>query len=337
MKIHYFQRYHEKENVATANTMLLLSRLYYYSSGKFFRFLKSEFFSDSFEPELVFALQEKSVKSIPDATITQEGFKIVVEVKLTDWFYKEQLMNHLLSFGDHKNKVMITLASEPMSKETKDGFENQLKEYNATQRYPVIHINTTFELLTNAIQDVIDDRDYEMQDVLDDYLNYCYNDGLIPNADSWKYMRMQLAGTTFDFNLSENVYYDKAERGFRAHDYLGLYKNKSVRAIGKICARITAVEEDGQVKFNAEYGELTEDRKKSILAALKDGDSHGYDLRSVEHRYFFVEKFLEMDYKKETPRAPMGTRIFDLSQIINVNKMPEVEEIVKILNTKTWS
>ena len=103
MKIHYFQRYHEKENVATANTMLLLSRLYSYSSGKFFRFLKSEFFSDSFGPELVFALQEKSVKSIPDATITQEGFKIVVEVKLTDWFYKEQLMNHLLSFGDHKN------------------------------------------------------------------------------------------------------------------------------------------------------------------------------------------------------------------------------------------
>lgn len=49
MKIHYFQRYHEKENVATANTMLLLSRLYQYSSDKFFRFLKSEFFSDSFE------------------------------------------------------------------------------------------------------------------------------------------------------------------------------------------------------------------------------------------------------------------------------------------------
>lgn len=39
MKIHYFQRYHEKENVATANTMLLLSRLYSYSSNKFFRFL----------------------------------------------------------------------------------------------------------------------------------------------------------------------------------------------------------------------------------------------------------------------------------------------------------
>ena len=49
MKIHYFQRYHEKENVATANTMLLLSRLYSYSSDKFFGFLKSEYFSDSFK------------------------------------------------------------------------------------------------------------------------------------------------------------------------------------------------------------------------------------------------------------------------------------------------
>jgi hypothetical protein len=54
MKIHYFQRDHEKENVATANTMLLLSRFYSYSSDKFFSFLKSEFFSDSFEPEIVF-------------------------------------------------------------------------------------------------------------------------------------------------------------------------------------------------------------------------------------------------------------------------------------------
>lgn len=48
MKIHYFQRYHSKENVATANTMLLLSRLYSYSSDKFFSFLKSQYFSDSF-------------------------------------------------------------------------------------------------------------------------------------------------------------------------------------------------------------------------------------------------------------------------------------------------
>ena len=40
MKVHYFQRYHSKENVATANTMLLLSRLYSYSPEKFFQAIK---------------------------------------------------------------------------------------------------------------------------------------------------------------------------------------------------------------------------------------------------------------------------------------------------------
>lgn len=336
VKIHYFQRYHEKENVATANTMLLLSRLYSYSSDKFFRFLKSEFFSDSFEPEIVFNLQEKSVDSIPDATITQEGFKIVVETKMSDWFYSDQLIRHLNSFGDVKYKVLITLAPEPMSQGKKTDFENKLMEYNRTQTHPVIHINTTFELLANAVQDVIDDRDYEMQDVLDDYLNYCYNDGLIPLSDSWKYMRMQLAGTTFDFNIGNDIYYDNADRGFRPHDYLGLYKNKSVRAIGKIYARITAVETDNGMEYQAEFGELTEERKEKIMLAIQDGDSHGYDLRTIKHRYFFVEKFIETDFKKVTPRPPMGTRIFDLTQVLGINDIPDTNKVAELLKHKNW-
>ena len=337
MKIHYFQRYHEKENVATANTMLLLSRLYQYSSNKFFRFLKSEFFSDSFEPEIVFNLQEKSVDSIPDATITQESFKIVVETKMSDWFYSNQLMRHLNSFKDEKYKVMITLAPELMLESKKADFEQQLKDYNDTQTYPVIHINTTFEGVANAIQEVIDDRDYEMREVLEDYLNYCYNDGLITVSDSWKFMRMQLAATTLDFNVREDIYYDNAERGFRAHDYLSLYKNKSVRAVGKICARILAVETIDGMQYEAEYGELTEERKDKILRAIIDGDGYGYELRSIKHRYFFVEKFHETDFKKITPRAPMGSRVFDLTQILETDQLPSTQAIAELLKTKTWS
>ncbi len=305
MKIHYFQRYHEKENVATANTMLLLSRLYSYSSDKFFRFLKSEFFSDSFEPEIVFNLQEKSVDSIPDATITQEGFRLVVETKMSDWFYSDQLIRHLNSFGNEKYKVLITLAPEFMAEDKKSYFENKLKEYNSKQTHPVIHINTTFELIANAVQEVIDDRDYEMQDVLDD--------------------------------IKENVYYNNADCGFRPHDYLGLYKNKSIRAVGKVCARITAVETQNGMEYNAEFGELTEERKEKIMLALKDGDLHGYDLRTVKHRYFFVENFYETDFRKITPRAPMGARVFDLSQILETDKLPDTKIIAEELKTKSWS
>lgn len=334
MKIHYFQRYHAKENVATANTMLLLSRLYQYSADKFFRFLKSEFFSDSFEPEIVFNLQEKSVDSIPDATITQESFKIVVETKMSDWFYSDQLMRHLKSFGDEKYKVLLTLAPELMAVDKKAAFEKRLKEHNVGQAHPVIHINTTFEGVANAIQEVIDDKDYEMQEVLDDYLNYCYNDNLIIISDSWKYMRVQLARTTFAFNVSNNVYYDNIDRGFRAHNYLGLYKNKSVRAIGKIIAIITAVSTNAGLEYKTELGELTDERKEQINRAIEDGKNYGYTLDSI--RYFFVDKFYETDFKKITQRAPMGSRIFDLTQILETEQLPETQEIAEMLADKTW-
>ena len=282
-------------------------------------------------------MQEKSIDSIPDATITQESFKIVVETKMSDWFYEDQLIRHLNSFSDEKYKVMITLAPELMEESKKTAFEEKLKQYNESQRYPVIHINTTFEAMANAISEILDDRDYDMQDVLADYLNYCYTDGLIPVSDAWKYMRMQLAGATFDFNINANVYYDKAERGFRAHDTLALYKNKSVRAIGKIIARITAIETEDGIKYNTEYGELTDERKEVIAQALADGDSHGYDLRTIEHRYFFVEKFYETDFKKITPRAPMGTRIFDLTQVLGTDNIPDTEELAKRLMNENWT
>lgn len=337
MRIHYFQRYHQKENVATANTLLLLSRIYTYSADKFFRFLKSEYFMDSFDPEIVFTLQEKSVESIPDATITQEGFKIVVETKMYDWFYSNQLTKHLKSFGDEKNKVLITLSSEPMDKKKLDDFNKKLAQYNEKQKYPIMHVNTTFEILIEAIEDIIDERDYEIKDIIDDYRDYCYSDGLIPTADSWKYLRMQLAGTTFDFNKNNNLYYDNAERGFRAHDYLGLYKQKSLRAIGKICAIATAVEKDGAIEYKSELGDLTEERKEMIQKAIMDGYSYGYDLKTNAHRYFFVEKFYDTDFKKISKGASMGTRIFDLTEVLSTKSIPDVSEIAEILNNKTWT
>lgn len=336
MRIHYFQRYHSKENVATANTMLLLSRLYSYSSDKFFRFLKSEFFSDGFEPEIVFTLQEKSEESVPDATITQEGFKLVVETKMSDWFYSDQLMRHLKAFRDEKSKVLITVAPQLMAEDKKADFEKQLRTYNESQEYPVFHINTTFELLAEAIQNVIDERDYEMQEVLDDYLNYCFNDQLIVIPDSWKWMRVQLAGTTFAFNIKSNLYYDDIDRGFRAHDYLGLYTDKSVRAIGLITDIITAViKEDGDLDYNVEKGELNDEKIAAIQSAIDDGKNYGYKLE--RNRYFFVDKFYETDFKKVTPRAPRGTRVFDLTQILETENLPEIDKIAELLKEKTWN
>ena len=338
MKIHYFQRYHKGEDVATANTMLLLSRLYSYSSDKFFQFLKEQYFSDIvFEPEISFILQDRGKESVPDATISQPSFKLVIETKLTDWFYKEQLIKHLSKFQNEEYKVLITLSSELMVSKKKEEVDTAIARYNVEHQSHIIHVNTTFELLAQGVQDVITDRDFEMQDVLDDYLDYCRNDRLIAVSDAWKKMRMQLAGTTFDFNIAENVYYDSIDRGFSPHDYLGLYKQKSVRAIGKIVAIITAVLNDGKVSYTVERGELTEERKQKIDKAREDGKRYGYNLTS--ERFFFVEEFIETDFPKVTKGPSMGTRVFDLKELLHIegDALPSTEEIANRLKLKTWN
>lgn len=336
MRIHYFQRYHQKENVATANTMLLLSRLYTHSSEKFFELLRDKFFMNSFEPGLSFGLQEKGPSSVPDAVITQESFKIVVETKIWDWFYSKQLENHLTAFGDENFKLLLTLASEEMEKTKLEDFNKRLSDYNKNNNTHITHVNTTFENLANYIDELIDDYDYEMKAILEDYREYCYDDNLIPVSDSWKILRMQLAGTTFEFNKSNDLYYDNADRGFRPHDYLGLYTQKSMRLIGKIVAQIKAVEVDGKINYKKELGELTEERKKKIEEAMEDAKTYGYDLRKYEHRYFFVDKFYETDFKKITKRAPLGTRIFDLTEVLEIEDLPDVSKIAELLKDKTW-
>lgn len=78
MKIHYFQRYHTKENVSTANTMLLLSRLYQYSPDRFFLFLKQLCYpdsADSFEPEIAFEIQEKTRTASPTPSLVRKASK----------------------------------------------------------------------------------------------------------------------------------------------------------------------------------------------------------------------------------------------------------------------
>lgn len=104
-----------------------------------------------------------------------------------------------------------------------------------------------------------------------------------------------------------------------------------------MCARITAIETETGVHYVPEFGEVTEVRKQSIAKSMENGDSHGYNLRTIEHRYFFVEKFYETDFKKITPGGSMGTRIFDLPQLLGTDDIPETEQVAKLLAEKSWS
>jgi len=334
MKIHYFQRYHGKENVVTANAMLLLSRLYSYSSDKFFRFLKEYIFPDNFEAELQFTLQEKSDESIPDATISQPSFKVAVETKLYGQFTADQLQRHLKAFSTENYKVLITLDPKELNPKVERSFSAYLDQYNSDTKQHICHKHLTFERLVQNVKSVLDSNDYDMLAVLEDFEEFCYSEDLISN-DKYR-MRMQLAGTTLQFNIENGLYYDSIDRGFSAHSYIGLYSQKSVKAIGKITAIVTAVKTDGDdYIYTEEQGMLTDGMKVLIQKAVSDAANYGYGMERT--RYFFVDKFYETDFKKVSPRAPMGSRIFDLSQILGTKALPDTKEIAEILRNKDWT
>ena len=331
MKIHYFQRYHQKENVETANTMLLLNRLYTYSPNKFYRLIKN-FLPQNAEIEMELELQKKTKNSVPDAAISQPSFKIVVETKLNGNFDIPQLIGHLDAFENEKYKVLLTLDPKPMKEQIRNKLQNVLYKYNEDNNTNISHFNTTFEEILKNIEAIIDERDYDMQDILQDYSEYCYSEGLIP--DSWKRMRVQLAGTTLDINKKLNLYYDSIDRSFSEHDYLGLYNQKSVRAVGKITAIILNKFENGEWIYVPEKGTLTDDIKNKIVEAREDAKKYGYDM--TNSRYFVVDEFYETDFKKETPYAPMGSRMFDLTEVLGTDKLPSTKDLADQLRKKTW-
>jgi len=101
-RVHYFQRYSQKENVVTNNTLLLFSRLYNHSPTRFEDFLNalSGDGNLTFDVGMQFAQQEGNTKrnSVPDGLITQKSIKVVIETKLHGNYGLSQLSNHLESF-----------------------------------------------------------------------------------------------------------------------------------------------------------------------------------------------------------------------------------------------
>lgn len=150
------------------------------------------------------------------------------------------------------------------------------------------------------------------------------------------YMKMYGAGTTFQFNKKANVYYDTLAHSPQNYPYLGLYTDKAVRAIGKVNAVIVTEFADNVLLYRAEQGEITDERKQTILEAIEDAKKYGYNLLRCPHKYFFVEQFFKTEYKKTSYGGARFVKVFDLNKLLGIDELPSTEEIANILAEKTW-
>ncbi len=347
MEIHYFQRYSGAENVATNNTLLLISRLYTYKAELFYSVInkligkEDQVEADKFG--LSITQQNRKGDSIPDGVISQIGFNIVIETKLSDSFGDRQIESHINSMEDHANSALLTLAPVPLNSAKENKMKEFVKTRNNERKNPLSHIHITFAEMINLISAKLAERDYELQDVLEEYREYCSASGLLSNAD--RLMRAVAVGGTFDENMKFNLYYDPASRGYTQHKFMGLYKDKMIRAVGKI-DKIVEVEliDNEVVLVGGSKGEkITDEQRVNIKDAIVAGfEKNSYELASG-HKFFLVDKFYETCYQKTTSGGLMGKKFFDLNVIAPtlLSKKPiaddiDVEKLAEELSKLTW-
>ncbi len=330
--LQYFQRYHGKENTHSSNALFLLKRLYFYSPKKFYEVLSAMFEKqgglENVAPEFVVQDTKNGKDSIPDFSIMQPSFKIVVEAKEKS-FSINQLERHLnglmdKNLNDYKYKILIALSP-------KNDVQNQLDSLQEKYK-DILIVHKSYIDFYDTIIDVLDDiKDLSFTEILDDYKEYCEQEGLIDYSDDT--IMVRLTGETYDFNYQTGIYYDTARCNPSGFRYLGLYKEQCVRAIGKINKIVEAyVDENGLVIYGKPvFGKsLTEEDKRKINLAIEDRKQR-YHNETVPHWHFIVEKFVDVINFKKKKYALYGKKKFYLKEDFSIKNIKSctIEQIAE--------
>ena len=334
--IHYFQRYSQKENVVTNNTLLLLGRLYEEDSEKFQKLLTG-LCSQEIEVGPSFYQQQKGKNSIPDGVIHQNSYRLLIETKLGENYGLDQLKNHLQSFGHEQTQILFSLGRSKPSLTFIEQLIHATDAYNAVSAKNITFIALTFHELIEQFRDTLHDFDNELNALIADYAAFCQEEGLLPIERNL--MRAVLASKTFNENLRFGVYYDK--RGFTPHQYIGLYKDKAIRAVGKITqivrADISSAEDN--IKFLLAESAIVSHAEAVIRIREVVNDAaktRGWDI-SKGHYFFLVERFETTLFKKTSKNSLMGTKFFNLKGLQDSSsELPSTKEIADNLKSKTW-
>jgi hypothetical protein len=340
--IHYFQRYSQPENVATNNTLLLFSRLYQLAPVKFKGFINDLLDDINFEAGINFNQQNKIVNkqsknssTIPDGTINQSSFKVVIETKLHKNFSIEQLRGHLKDFREEDNQVLLSLSPKKPDAKLKDIISSEVQNYNQLNSRRIKFISTTFKEIVEKFKGILNDYEFELINMIDDYEGYCIQDNLIINDEDR--MRVVTCGWTIKENFKYNLYYDPVERGYSDHAYLGIYTDKSVRGFGEIENIITAdLLPNDQLRIINSIMPVTKNQEVNIKEMMATAKAKNNWNIEKGHKFFCVKEFFKTDFKKETKYPLQGTKLFSLKNVLGIDKLPETEIIADLLKEKKW-
>jgi hypothetical protein len=333
-EIHYFPRYHKHENVVTNNTLLLFN-LFYQKNPSVFEALLNELLGEDLELKVgVRMVQQEGSRNdgTPDGSIGQESFKILIETKTDQSSWDAQLLRHLRGFKGVHRKVLLLLNPERVSVSDKVLEKARKEDISIYAR--------SFEDIIQAANAVISDRDFELRDMVQDYEGFCDHEHILP----WTkyFMRAITAGSSKPENLKYGVYFEDLEKPKLVHRYLGLYASKEVFAIGEVVNSVMAELKNGElvnVKSDFPGRDVTQEQRDRIKAIIEAAPSSlGAYHVETGCRFFVVDHFRPISFKKRTLYPIRKYRDFDLRKLIECNgtNLPDADEIARQLDGKKW-
>ena len=329
--ISYFQRFSQKENHVTNNTLLVI-RHFYRSSPQKLNLLLNALLEEEVSVGLEFQQQIRGTHSVPDALITQQPLSIFFEAKLGGLLDDDQILRHAESIKSRNvpngSAILIGLTSKPLSSTT----ENSLKE--KVEKFGIRFFAITYTNLVIELRKLCAEHEQDLIEIIEDYRSFLAASNLLSKPNNW--MVAFPCGITLPENIRFGVYFEPASRASKGdYPFLGIYRNKKISHIGRIISgAILQFPSDIPTETFGQWENENLEPIRHIIAAATY-----YTLTERQHRYYIVDKFIETNFIKSSPGGMQAQRYFDLSQYtdgVTYNSETSTQVVAKALQGKSF-
>ncbi len=333
-RVSYFQRFSQRENHATNNTLLLIRHFYQSSPDKIERLFSELVEGEDLEVGLTFEQQIKlpDSSSIPDAHISQKPLEIYFETKRGGNLDHDQIKRHIDSISKkeriHAKKILIGLTKTPIDK----GTENELIEI--AKKKGVIFVATTFKDIVSQLEKVRLDHETSLKEILEDYEEFLKEEDLLETGEI---MFVPPCGTSYDENVDLRLYFCPPHRPARTHaKFIGLYRDKCIGHVAEIKTIVRGSVIDGEFQeTEVEKGKLTEDERDRIERASVVCTYYP-DVGLGETRYYLFDEIFKTEMIKVTKGGIQGPRMFNLSELLETERSLSAVEVAEQLRNRTF-
>lgn len=333
-ELSFFQRYSQKENHITNNTLLMLRMIYRSHPNKLQTVLESlltDDEEDGFELHIgpSFEQQVRGSDSVPDAVIDQQGFSLLIEVKPEEKWDESQILRHIKTAQDYTSGTTILLL---LSKARDPNFNDRLKR--EAKENNVVLVHGTFQALIDILdhEDLVADHETDLQEIVNDFIDLLWADGLLD--DPYALFAFGCS-QSLEWNLENEMYFDHITRPSKFEVLTGFYAKKEIHAIGRIGATVIGSLEEGFKVEKAQPGINKKDVLKKVeTAAKKRGVAHSSD----PLRWYVYSDLVKTSFRKSTPYGYFqGVRIHLKKAVGDQDIDPtNISELAQAIDNKTF-